>query len=522
MKLSARMFSCIAVGAALQPLFSAENTRPNILVIMTDQMRVDLCQREGFPLNTTPFLDEMASNGCWFDKAYTTAPASVPARTSFLTGRFPKATRVRSNHNLNDVVYEKDLYDVMNQAGYRTALVGKNHSYLKQEKTDFWSEYGHTGKMSKNKTSDEEAYDAYLQTLNMYVNYNPSPFGVEQQLPYRMVTEATEWIKEEKEKPFFMWFSIPEPHTPYQICEPYYSMFPPESLPPVGADYSTLSIKGKAYQDMAKVMSLAHPDYLEKIDRTRSVYYGMLRMIDEQVKRLIDELKKQGVYDNTIIVFLSDHGDYVGEYGLIKKGVGVSDVLSRIPMIWHGPGIKASASASSAHTSIVDIFPTICEIIGVDIPMGVQGRSLWNLLQGKAYPAEEFESIISEQGYGGNYYTDQDGTDYVGEGCLNVKRGSYDSLNSWTQSGSLRLVRMGEWKLIFDMLGNGELYNMVSDPSEINNLYDNEEYEEIKTELLRQLLKWEVATQDPLPIPRKRYHFKRNPHNYLFVEERTE
>lgn len=517
MKHFQKLLSGFMLGAAFSPVVAAEEDRPNILVIMVDQMRADLCGREGFPLNTTPFLDETATQGCWFDKAYTTSPASVPARTSFLTGRFPKATRVRSNHNLQDAVYEQDIYDVMRKAGYRTAMVGKNHSYLTAQKTDYWQEYGHTGKIGdKSLTEEQQAYDNYLKTLRMYVDYDPSPFGVEQQLPYRMVDEALDWISTEDDRPFFMWFSIPEPHTPYQACEPYYSLFPSESLPTVAADITTLSQLRLQYTEMYDAMIQAHPDYPEKIDRIRSVYYGMLRMIDDQVKRLIDSLKEQGVFENTMIVFLSDHGDYVGEYGLIKKGVGVSDILSRIPMIWHGPGIQADPNASAAHISIVDIFPTLCEIVGEEIPQGVQGRSLWELLQGKPYPAEEFASVMGEQGYGGGFYTSADGADYEGEGCLNVQRGSYDSLNSWTQSGSLRLLRKGDWKLVYDMQGNGELYHIATDPSEVNNLFDRKEYDQVKMELLQHLLKWEIATQDPLPVPRKRYHFKRNQHNYIF------
>lgn len=519
MKNTKAVLSFLAIGAAIQPLFAGDNNKPNILIIMTDQMRADVCRREGFPLNTTPFLDSLAQKGCWFNKAYTSAPASVPARTSLMTGRFPKATDVRSNHNVQDAKYEDDLYGVMKKAGYRTALVGKNHTYMKAGRVDYWDEYGHTGKMSKDKTPEEAAFDKYLGTLSMYENDKPSPFGVELQQPYRMVDEATAWIKQAGNQPFFMLFSMPEPHTPYQVCEPYYSMFPPETLPPIGADIHTLKGKGEVYQHMHDVMVLAHPDYEKNINRTRSVYYGMLRMIDDQVRRLVGQLKEEGVLDNTIIVFLSDHGDYVGEYGLIKKGVGLPDVLSRIPMFWYGPGIKTDAEPSQAHVSIVDLLPTLCEITGQKIPMGVQGRSLWNLLQGKAYPEEEFASVMAEGGYGGAFYTAKDGTDYEGEGCLNIKRGTFDSLNSWTQSGSLRLLRKGDWKLIYDMTGHGELYHVSADPSEINNLYDDAACNSVKQDLLQDLLKWEIATQDPLPVPRNRYYFKRNPHNYLFEDE---
>ncbi|HZH54965.1 MAG TPA: sulfatase-like hydrolase/transferase, partial [Sphingobacteriaceae bacterium] len=250
--------------------------------------------------------------------------------------------------------------------------------------------------------------------------------------------------------------------------------------------------------------------YEEQLEELRFIYLGMLRMIDDQIKRFVENLKAQGVYDNTIFIFISDHGDYVGEYGLMKKGAGLDEIATRIPMQWTGPGIKKSSSPHDAHVSIVDIFPTICEIIDAPIPTGVQGRSLWPLLQGKPYPEELFNSIYAEHGYGGQFYTREDGTDYLAEGAISKNKYFFDELNSWTQSGFTKMVRKGNWKLIFDMNGNGELYNLVKDPLELNNLFNNEAYTSAKIDLLEELLKWEIATGDPLPIPRRRYHFKRN------------
>lgn len=178
-------------------------------------------------------------------------------------------------------------------------------------------------------------------------------------------------------------------------------------------------------------------------------------MIDDQLARLVDELKEKGVYDNTIILFVADHGDYVGEYGLMKKGVGLDDALSRIPMQWTGPGIKASPTPHEAHVSIIDIFPTICEIMGADIPLGVQGRSLWPLLQGEKYPEKEFESVMVQDGFGGMYYTRDDATDFQEEGAVGKEGLFFDELNTWTQSGTMRMLRKGDWKLVYDMDGNG-------------------------------------------------------------------
>ncbi len=503
--------------AVFSPLLGQEMPQnPNIIIIMADQLRADLLKREGYPLNTMPFADRLAEKGTWFNRAYTAAPASGPARVSMLTGRYPSATHVRSNHNLKDAFYTKDLFDVAREQGYATALIGKNHSHLSPDRVDYWSPYNHDSQESKNKTEAGKAFDNYLKTLDMYANMEPSPYGVEAQLPYRMVDDASQWINSVSDKPFLMWFSIAEPHNPYQTCEPYYSMFPPDKLPEMRSSARDLKTKGEEYELLAEMMEQGHAGYQKNLQRLRSVYHGMMRMIDDQLARFVEELKEKGIYENTIILFIADHGDYAGEYGLMKKGVGLDDAIARIPMQWTGPGIKASTNPHNAHVTIIDIFPTICEIMGAGIPMGVQGRSLWPLLQGKEYPEKEFESVMVQDGFGGMYYTKEDATDYKEEGAVGKKGLFFDELNTWTQSGTMRMLRKGEWKLVYDMDGNGQLYNVKKDPSGLNNLFKNKAYNSVKNEMVENLLRWEVSTQDPIPAPRYRYRFKRNEHNYLF------
>ena len=149
---------CIT-GLAIQGLAmsaAAQTDKPNIVVIMTDQQRADLCGREGFPLEVTPYVDQLAQENVWFNKAYTVMPASSPARCSMFTGRFPSATHVRTNHNIPDIFYQQDLVGVLKENGYQTALVGKNHAYLKPADLDFWSEYGHWGKNKKATPAEKE------------------------------------------------------------------------------------------------------------------------------------------------------------------------------------------------------------------------------------------------------------------------------------------------------------------------------------------------------------------------------
>jgi len=512
----------LILGAAAGiPAAAAAQTgvaKPNIVIIMADQMRADLCAREGFPLDLTPFLDKMAKEGAWFDRAYTTAPASVPARTSMMTGRWPNATRVRSNHNINDAVYGKDIFMTAREHGYKTALIGKNHTYLTPDRVDYWSVYDHVGKQGKNKTAGDAKFDDFLKSTAMYASFDKgSPGGVEEQQPYRIVSEATRWVAQNKDNPFLMLVSFPEPHNPYQVCEPYFSMFPPDRLPACRTDTSAFARLDGRYRQLSQMMNAA-TGYLANLDKLRSVYMGMIRLEDDQIKRFIDEVVKTGVYDNTVFIFLADHGDYAGEYGLMKKGVGMSDPLARIPFVVWGKGVEKSG-LREAHISIADLYPTICEAIGAEIPMGVQGRSLWPMLSGKPYPEEEFASVMVEDGYGGQYYTAKDGTDYKAEGCITDQKNFFDELNTWTQSGSRRMLREGDWKLVYDMTGRGELYNLRQDPSEIDNLFGKAQYQDVQGRLMGDMMRWAISTEDPLPIPQHRYIFKRYPHNYLFCPE---
>lgn len=510
------LFSGIALQCIGLSLF-AQSDKPNIVVIMTDQQRADLCGREGFPLEITPFVDKLSKQSAWFDKAYTVIPASTPARCSMLTGRFPNATHVRTNHNVRDMNFETDLVTVLKNNNYKTALVGKNHSYLKPTDLDFWSEYGHWGK-NKVVTENERRVSDFLKNDAPGQYLDASPIPVSDQQPTQIIDETLQWIDSQKGNPFFVWVSFPEPHNPFQVCEPYYSMFSPEKIPFPGTSRKDIVKKGEKYQILAALEDASCPDLERDMPRIRGNYMGMIRLIDDQIKRLIETLKDNGLYENTIFVILSDHGDYCGEYGLIRKGAGLAECLTRIPMVWTGYKIAKQPEALDAHVSLADVFPTLCTAIGDIIPMGVQGRSLWPMLTGKDYPKEEFSSMIVQLGFGGEDVPLDNKLTFQQEGALDTKGvARFDELNTWTQSGMSRMVRMNDWKLIMNSNGFGELYNLKKDPSELENLFGNKECAKQQSQLLTKMVAWELRLQDPLPIPRYRYHFKKNPFNYHFI-----
>jgi arylsulfatase A-like enzyme len=480
---------------------------PNILIIMTDQQRADYSREEGFALDTIPAIDRLGREGMRFRWAYTTMPVCVPARCSLFSGRFPKATRVRENSGAKNMFGPPDLVEILKGCGYSINICGKNHSHLVPEQFDFASFYMHEGGgRPELRTPREAEMDQWLAELRHGVmSDGPAPFPVECQPPYRVVRDAVECLEKRDSRPFFLWLSLAEPHSPYQVSEPYYSLFPESTVPDRMAGLEAGAAKGAKWRWLQKVVREKFPGYDENWRRYRANYCGMLRLLDDQIGRFLEYLERTGLREKTIIVFTSDHGDFVGDYGLIRKGVGLPDCLVRVPLIIAGPTVKRAMRTELV--SLADVMPTLCEAIGVEIPYGVQGRSLWPMLQGREFPAEEFRSVYAELGIGGLHYGEEERPSLhfeYGPG------GFMDELNSVTQSGKLKMVRMDRWKLVFDMMGQGGLFDVFSDPAELQDLYAEPEHAEVKCRLLEELLKWTIRTEDDLPggtyIPKRAQH----------------
>jgi arylsulfatase A-like enzyme len=399
------------------------------------------------------------------------------------------------------------MVEILRNSGYSINLCGKNHSYLREEDFDFFSLYNHGGGgRAAGKSEAAENMDRWLKTLvSTRIGEEPSPCTLEGHPTYRIVSDAIECIDSHGDNPFFLWLSIPDPHPPYQVPEPYFSLFPEESVPERTTSLEDSDRKGWKWRWQSRVFEHKNPGYDGHYKKYRSVYCGMIRLIDDQLKRLMEHLEKKRLRDRTLIIFTSDHGDFGGEYGQMRKGLDLPECLIRVPLIILGPGVEARTLPEPLFVSLVDIMPTVCEMLGREIPYGVQGRSLMPILANGSFPQEEFRSIYSEVGFGGLYYGDGD------DPPVHVPMDSpgYDTLNCVTQSGNTKMVRRDEWKLIFDMLGNCQIYNLSTDPFETENLYNDPRVSDVQPLLLEELLKWTIRTEDDLPrgsyIP-KRVH----------------
>lgn len=495
--------------------------RPNIVVVMTDQQRADLRAGCGYPLDTMPFLDRWARDGVDFRRAYTPNPCCVPARLSMFTGRYPSCHNVRTNHNVRDALYSEDLLDVLKRGGYKTALCGKNHTHRKPEDFDFCERTGHLGRGGEvNETKEEIEFAEFLNASKHMESHTPSPGGVEVQHPYRNVSSAFKFLDTKRgEEPFFIWLSFAEPHNPYQVPEPYFNMFPPEKLPKMASCAADTDTKGYSFAwERAAWEQVLGTNIEERILRTRSNYHGMLRLIDDQFKRFIEGLEERGLRDNTVVVFLSDHGDLAGEYGLIRKGVGLPESLIRVTMAWQGPGFAQTGANDNSCVNLVDMLPTVCDLIGEETPFGSQGRSILPLLRNEAYPKGEFDIAYSEFGYGGLYWNDNDLLKVADDRAI-TDGTSFAEMSSWTQSGQTRMVRKGDYKIQVDMMGNGYLYNLREDIAELKNLWNEPELLSVKADMLTCLAAAILRAADPLPPPRNRYRTKTHPKGYWFDKD---
>lgn len=467
----------------------------NFILICCDALRGDVGKAAGMSFDVCPSVDRLGAAGTRFSHAYCTSPLCVPSRISMLTGRWPDAHRVRMNLDAQDAVFSRDIYQVARGAGCFTGLCGKNHTYLSARDVDFWREFGHEGGyVGPDAPPDFAAFDAWLKTLHMGVAQEPTPFPLEAQLSHRIASQAIDFLHEANGRPFFLQVSFPDPHGPSQVPAPYWDMFAPADMPEPRPGPEVLPRLGYRMQWLSRLEEDGTPGFRSDWRRYLSNYFGAVRMVDDQIARLVSALDELDLRRETVIVFVADHGDYLMQYGLGRKGVGLSEALTHIPMVWSGADLPARPMDTSHFVSMADLMPTFCDAMGQSVPAGVQGNSLWPLLHGQMHTGSDFESAYVTTGLGGLFY---DAADHVPLSIAEGPRGSHlwDTLNKVTQSGCEKMVRKGDWKLIYDMMGYGQLYHLAADPGEIDNLFGHPDAAAMQAQLTSELTRWLIRSE---------------------------
>ncbi|HEX2325782.1 MAG TPA: sulfatase-like hydrolase/transferase, partial [Chloroflexota bacterium] len=337
----------------------------------------------------------------------------------------------------------------------------------------------------------------------------------EESATYRITEEACRYLEERHQtapdEPLCLWVSLPDPHEPYQTPEPYASLYPPQSisLPPWPAG----ELEGKPERQQVYHHLLNWEDLSEADARlAMGIYYGMIAFVDERVGAVLDTLERLGMREDTIVVFCSDHGDFMGEHHMLIKCNAFYDCLTRVPLLLSYPrGIAQHGVRRPELVSLIDVMPTILRLVGLPVPAAVQGQPLPGTLDSPrsaprsatAPDAQDAlpprEAIFSEYGAGGPAVTLADARRLFPRGAL---RPLHPLLREREAQGHGKMVRTDRWKYTHDVTGEvDELYDLHADPWELTNLAGDPAQAGVVAELRGRLADWLLETENSRPVP---------------------
>jgi len=494
----------------------------NVLFIMTDQHRADHMSCAGNSVLKTPNLDKLADQGVHFTSAYCANPICSPNRASLLTGLYPNMHGVRSNGiNLPENV--PTISQILYNNGYHTHAIGKMHlqfwaqkfekSAYSYESVNHWFSEKWRYKMDKNLPRPyygfedvemvlghgdvccghyldwlEERAPQYLPIIRKrakaFFNKTHCESPIPEELyPTTYITERTiSYLKdhvngEHGDKPFYLHCSFPDPHHPVSPPGKYWDMYDPNKieLPESYKDQENL----KNHPFLGDLLDNAffrgmvlrtEPEKVVKEFIART--YGSVAMVDYGVGQILAALEKFGLDKNTMVIYTSDHGDMMGDHGLILKGPCPFDGILRVPLIWKVPGMTKGTHTDSLVSSI-DIPKTILELVGIkrkEQPYGMQGRDMTPILQ--------------------------DSQETIREACL-VEHD--EELFNFGINVRLRHLITEKHKLTVyaGLNGYGDLFDRKDDPNELQNLWESKP--KLRNQMIERLLHENLQAQSIYP-----------------------
>ncbi|WP_135805556.1 sulfatase-like hydrolase/transferase [Halorussus marinus] len=462
--------------------------RRDILLLLTDQERYDVSAADG-PAVDTPAMDRLAREGVRFEDAYTPIGICSSARASLLTGLYPH------NHGMLNNCHEPDAIrpnlpedhvtfgELLADAGYANSYAGKWHVGRDQRPEDFGFET-----LAREDTTEADGGFAAHQRAHgvdpdgieledeIYAEYAGEDLLVSATTPVPKEATLTYYLAEvtvdrlesaaSGDEPFFHRTDFPGPHHPYVVPEPYASMYDPDEIPRWGNYAETFDGKPYVHEQHLAYRGVEGFDW-ETWARAISHYFGFVTFIDEQIGRVLDAMDRLGLDEDTVVVHSADHGDFTGSHRQFNKGPLMYEEVYHIPLVVRWPDAADAGRTVEEFVGLHDLMPTFCALAGVDSPSSVDGRSLVPLLTGDA-PDDWRERLVAE---------------YHGE-----EFGLY----------SQRMVRAGDYKLVYNAFDTDELYDLAEDPHELRNLVDHPDYREVYRELRSELGEWMDRTDDPI------------------------
>lgn len=356
--------------------------RLNVLFIASDDMNNDL-GTYGHPVVTTPNFDRLARLGIRFDRAYCTYPVCNPSRASLMTGLYPDQTRVRDNavHFRNTIPSVKTLPQMFRDGGYHVARVGKIYHYgvptqIGEDGLDDAGSWDETvNPRGRDKWEEDRIFtiDPVTGNLGGTLSWMAQDGTDEEQTDGLGTTAAIRILERSGERPFFLAMGFYRPHTPYVAPRKYFRQYPLRMirLPDEPLD-DLVDIPPAAWVDRPFQLNLSRRLKREAIQ----AYYASISFVDAQLGRLLDALERLDLIDKTLIVFWSDHGYHMGEHRLWQKTT-LFENSARVPLLIASPAHRGTAGlATVSLAELVDLYPTLAELCGLQPPAHLAGRSL--------------------------------------------------------------------------------------------------------------------------------------------------
>jgi len=387
--------------------------RPNVLLITTDQQRYDTLGLSGVAQARTPHLDALAGRGAFFRRAYAQNPVCIPSRACLMTGRYIHQHGVDYMEQVIDdtpglPAWELTIQERLQHAGYRTAAFGKIHMMPERGFHEQWVTGGQGARWTKSaglpiglgplgrdyaawlEQRHPGAYEAIYEQRRTpdYTRWEtclPFPLPLEEHVDCWTAQNTIEFIRRDHGRPFFLWCGFCGPHPPCNPPAPYDTMYPVDEvqLPP---NYAVR-------EDGSPRPTTPEQDAVAR--RFCACYWGLVTLIDDQIARIVEALRERGLLDNTLILFVSDHGEMMFEFGRTGKS-RFYECVTRMPLIVVPPGGAESARTVDGLVETFDVAPTVLDYCGAEVPEDMSAASLRPLIEGRGQGKEVVLSEFSD------------------------------------------------------------------------------------------------------------------------------
>lgn len=487
--------------------------KPNFIIFMPDQLRYDsLGCTSADPAGhsstvQTPHLDAFAREGTRFTNCFVQASVCAQSRCSIFTGNYPHVSGHRSLQSLIKP-WEPNLFRALrDEGGYHVACLAPRGDTFAPEVTElsvdeygfletpeFIPKFGGGGGNGNNDLSDEEKEDIWRRLFYKGLR------NAEQAMDYddAVVRSALKWLERPPaDKPWVLFMPLIFPHCPFQVEEPYFSQYDRAAMPAPSTPAHKTGYEPR-YMAVNRARYGTHRATPEVWAEVTATYFGMISRLDDQFGRVVAKAKDLGLWDSTVTLFFTDHGEYLGDHGMIEKWPsGVSDSLTREPLIVGGGGL-AQGVVYDEMVEMVDLLPTVLQMAGIGEYFPHCGRSICDVLvkggrDDEGHVIKHRDFAFSEGGFllSEEPLLEQAPYPYDIKAALQHE--------DTTLVGKAVSIRDKEWTFVYRLYEPPELYSRKDDPQELHNLAEVPEYGPVRRRMEANVLRWMVESSDFLP-----------------------